>query len=400
MQNTYEVTNIYRDWINKYYGIIENLNERAAKILETMSIKNTTNLSKIAKTLNLPNSTVYNIVAKLKEKNLLSLRTIINTIALGLRPYDVILYHTSNKNAERILLANKDYWIYSAKGRTDKPCFYVKYVIPDKHEKDFTEFLETALQLNLISGYEIYPTTVVYDPPLNFKNFDLRAKTLSFNWYEFLDNIRNATPIPDERLIRSNVDAQSLDKIDLRILKNLEINVFADLRIIQKSLKDVTFQAVYYHYINHVIKRGLINSLRIILIPYPYLVNGKTVIDYMVMFITFKDQEWLFKFTNTLNGVFIRRVSRILGGNTLMFNIYLPHVETNDFFNILDAMIEEGIITTYRYIWLDLRTGRNETLPYRKYDTRTGTWRWDQEEYLLNLQKSLEKEKTEDSIVS
>ncbi|MGC9165643.1 MAG: helix-turn-helix domain-containing protein [Thermoprotei archaeon] len=393
MQSAYEVTNIYKDWINQYYEIVENLDERAAKILEIISIKNTTNLSKIAKILNLPNSTVYNIVTKLREKNLLSIRAIINTMALGLKPYSVILYHTSNKNAERILQANKDYWTYAAKGRTDRPCFYVKYVIPDKHEKDFIEFLETALQLNLISDYEAYPITATYDPPLSFKNFNFQTKIWSFNWYEFLDSIRNITLISNERLISSNISRQKLDKIDLRILKNLEINAFTDLRPIQRSLKNVTFQTVYYHYINHIIKKGLINNFRIVSIPYPYSINGKIVVDSMIIFITFKDQEWLFKFASMLNGIFARGVTRIPGKNILVFDIRLPHVETHEFFNMLDTMIEEGIITSYRCIWLDLRTGKTETLPYEKYDTRTGTWRWYQEEYLLNLQKSLEETK-------
>ncbi|MGB9729869.1 MAG: helix-turn-helix domain-containing protein, partial [Thermoprotei archaeon] len=247
MQSAYEVTNTYRDWINRYYEIIKNLDERAAKILEIISIKNTTNLSKIAKILNLPNSTVYNIVTKLREKNLLSIRAIINTMALGLKPYSVILYPTNNKNAERILQANKDYWTYSARGRTDRPCYYVRYVIPDKHEKDFIEFLETALQLNLISDYEAYPITATYDPPLSFKNFNFQTKTWSFNWHEFLDNVHNITPVANEQLINSDISRQKLDKIDLRILINLEVNAFTDLRSIQKSLKKVTFQTVYYH---------------------------------------------------------------------------------------------------------------------------------------------------------
>jgi hypothetical protein len=67
----------------------------------------------------------------------------------------------------------------------------------------------------------------------------------------------------------------------------------------------------------------------------------------------------------------------------------LPHTETPEFLNVLNTLMDNEIITSYKYVWLDVRTAKKETLPYSQYDTETGTWKWYQEEYLLKLQEPL-----------
>jgi len=388
----YEITNIYKDWINQYYTIIEEIDERVAKILEIMSTKNITNISEIARNLNIPISTVHSIITKLRRKNILYVHASIDVTLLGLKPYTVILYPTKTENAMRVLMANKKYWVYWSRGYLNRPCYYVRYVIPYGRERDFTDFLNTAMQLNLINDYELYPTTLYYYQPLSFKDFDFTTKSWIFDWNGFLNEISKSQPVYNKYL-NPTIDIQNiqkLDLIDLKILKALEKDALVSLNDIRKSLGKVTFQTIYYHYINHVIKRNLISNLIPEILPYPYTVNDRIVTDVMVMFVSFKDNEQMLKFANALNGkMFIISTSRVLSENTLIFSVMLPHVETSGFLNVLDTLMDNEIITSYKYVWLDIRTLKKETLPYSQYDTETGTWKWNQEEYLLKLQEPL-----------
>jgi hypothetical protein len=110
----------------------------------------------------------------------------------------------------------------------------------------------------------------------------------------------------------------------------------------------------------------------------------------MVMFVSFKDHEQMLKFANALNGkMFVISTSRVLSEDMLIFYVMLPHTETPEFLNVLNILMDNEIITSYKYAWLDIRTAKKETLPYSQYDTETGTWKWYQEEYLLKLQEPL-----------
>ncbi len=386
-----ETFNIYKDWINQYYKIIDELDVNTAKVLEALSRKNTINFSSVAKDLNMPVSTVHNIITRLRKKNLLYINTYIDVTALGLKPHAVILYPTTSQNAMKVLNAIRKYRAYLAKGYLSKPCIYVKYMIPNGREQDFIEFLNTALQLNLISDYELYPTTMHYNPHLSFKNFDFQNKTWIFNWNEFLSEINTLPPTPSKYLIWTGMNTlNKFDHVDLKILWRLEVNALASLSSVQKSLGDITFQAVYYHYINHILKRNIIVGFNFALIPFPYTINNRIITDSIIIFATFKDQEWMLKFANALNNkIFIRSISRVLSENTLVFSAFLPHTEVPEFLNVLNTLMDREIITSYKYAWLDVRTAKRESLPYSQYDTETGTWKWHQEEYLLKLQEPL-----------
>jgi len=388
----HEITNIYRDWINQFYAVIEEIDERAAKILEMLSRKNVINISEIARNLNLPVSTVHSIIQKLRRKNILHIQASIDVTLLGLKPYTVILYPTKTENAMKILMANNKYWVYWSRGYFNRPCYYVRYVIPTGHEQDFVDFLNTAMQLNLISDYELYPTTIYYYQPLSFKNFDFASKSWIFNWNELLNEINNSKPVNNKYLdpTTNTYNIQKLDHIDLKILKALEKDALVSLSKIKESLGNLTFQTIYYHYVNHVIKRNLISNIVPAILRYPYTINGRIVTDTIVMFISFKDHEQMLKFANALNDkMFVISTSRVLSEDMLIFYIMLPHTETPELLNVLNILMDNEIITSYKYTWLDIRTAKAETLPYSQYDIETGTWKWYQEEYLLKLQEPL-----------
>lgn len=378
----------YADWINMYGLIMQKITPQIARILEYISSNNTTNISKIARNVNLPITTVYGILRRLTAKHIITIRNLINVSALGLTQYAVIFHCNRMENVRKILMSNRAYWIYYAKGYCDSLCAYVRYVVPIDHNKDFIEFLNTAKEIGLVDDYEAYATTSTYSTSLNFKDFDFKRRIWIFNWEQTLNNFYSAESNDDEHLSIRNLSKIKLDNIDLKILLRREINAFISLSSIQKALNNISLQNIYYHYINHVLKRNLINSVRIVLLPYPYTINEKIVSDAMIFFITFKNTEWMNKFVNTFKyKIFVPSITRIFGENTLLLLIYLPHTETAEFLNLLDKLVEDNIVTRYRFFTIDIRTARSETIPYSAYDTQEGTWRWDQSKYISNLQE-------------
>jgi len=391
----------YTDWINIYGLVMQKITPQIARILEYISLNNTTNISKIARDVNLPITTVYGILRRLITRHIITIHNLINISALGLTQYAVIFHCDKIENVKKILMSNHTYWIYYAKGYCDSLCAYVRYIVPIDHNKDFIEFLNTAKEIGLINDYEVYATTNTYNVPLNFKDFDFKKKIWVFNWEQILHNFYSAESNDNERLNVRSLSRIKLDNIDSRILLGREINAFISLSSIQKTLNNISLQNIYYHYVNHIVKRNLINSIKIAFLPYPYTVNEKIVSDAMIFFITFKNTTWMNKFVNTLKyKIFISSIARVLGENTLLLSVYLPHIETAEFLNLLDKLIEDNIIIKYRFFIIDIRTARNETIPYSAYNIHEGTWQWDQSKYLSNLQEHTILQNDENSILT
>jgi len=391
----------YTDWINIYGLVMQKITPQIARILEYISLNNTTNISKIARDVNLPITTVYGILRRLITRHIITIHNLINISALGLTQYAVIFHCDKIENVKKILMSNHTYWIYYAKGYCDSLCAYVRYIVPIDHNKDFIEFLNTAKEIGLINDYEVYATTNTYNVPLNFKDFDFKKKVWVFNWEQILHNFYSAESNDNERLNVRSLSRIKLDNIDSKILLGREINAFISLSSIQKTLNNISLQNIYYHYVNHIVKRNLINSIKIAFLPYPYTVNEKIVSDAMIFFITFKNTTWMNKFVNALKyKIFISSIARVLGENTLLLSVYLPHIETAEFLNLLDKLIEDNIIIKYRFFIIDIRTARNETIPYSAYNTHEGTWQWDQSKYLSNLQEHTILQNDENSILT
>ncbi|MEM3833542.1 MAG: winged helix-turn-helix transcriptional regulator [Thermoprotei archaeon] len=383
------VTEAYKDFITNIYGLtMQKIDRRTAKILEYISSYGTTNISEIAKNVNMPITTVYGIIKRLQRKNVIHVRDLINFTMLGLTQYSVIFYYTKKEDVEKILSANRDYLIYSANSYCDKPCVYAKYVVPINNDKDFIEFLNTAVDLKLINDYEAYATTDNYIPPLNFKNFDFKQKTWIFNWEELLNNLY-LSETQEFLNIRDPIKVK-LDYIDLKILLAREVNSFTHLSSIKMMLNGVSLQSIYYHYFNHIQKNNIIKTTRIILLPYPYTIGDKTISNFMMLFINFSNTEWMNKFVNTLKDTcFLYSATRIFGENTLIAHIYLPYTEQSNFLQFLDKLTQDKIITYYRFLMIDLKTAQIEPLPYHAYDIQNNEWRWSQNKYILKLQNNV-----------
>lgn len=382
---------LYKDWANVYVLIMQKIDKRIARILEYISLHNTTNIniSEIARSVNLPVTTVYGVLKRLQSRGIINIRNVVNFASLGLTQYSVVFYYTKREDVEKVLRANKDYRIYFVRGYCDRPCIYAKYAIPTNNNKDFIEFLNTAVDLKLIDDYEAYATTNSYIPPVSFKNFDFKKKTWIFNWEELLNNVYAAEP--SDLLNVRNQAKVKLDEIDLKILLRREVSVFVHLSSIKKVLNDTSLQSIYYHYFNHILKNDIISAARVVFSPYPYTINGKIISDSMMFFIKFSSTEWMNKFINALKDTcFLRSAVRVFGENMLLIYVYLPHVERLNFLQFLDKFTDEKIISYYRFFLIDLRTAQSESLPYQVYDTQSGEWRWTQDEYLARLKNNTE----------
>ncbi|MGB9729144.1 MAG: winged helix-turn-helix domain-containing protein [Thermoprotei archaeon] len=382
------LTRAYKNLIMNVYGLtMQKIDKRTAKILEYISSHGTTNISEIAKNVNMPITTVYGIIKRLQRKNIVNVRDFVNFTALGLTQYSVIFYYSKKEGVKSVLAANKDYQIYFAKSYCEKPCIYAKYVIPINNNKDFIEFLNTAIDLKLIDNYEAYATTNSYIPPLSFKNFDFRQKTWIFDWEELLNNLYLTEP--QEFLnIRDPIKVE-LDNIDLKILFMREINSFTHLSSIKRIFSNVSLQSIYYHYSNHIRKNNIISATRVILLPYPYIINDKIISNSIIFFVNFNNTEWMNRFINALKDTcFLYSTTRIFGENTLIVHVYLPYIEQPNFLQFLDKLIEDKIISYYRFFIIDPKTAQVKPLPYHTYDAQNKEWHWPQDEYILKLQST------------
>ncbi len=95
------------------------------------------------------------------------------------------------------------------------------------------------------------------------------------------------------------------------------------------------------------------------------------------------------RFINALKDTcFLYSTTRIFGENTLIVHVYLPYIEQPNFLQFLDKLIEDKIISYYRFFIIDPKTAQVKPLPYHTYDAQNKEWHWPQDEYILKLQST------------
>ena len=176
------------------------------------------------------------------------------------------------------------------------------------------------------------------------------------------------------------------DETDLFIIKELEKDATIPLKSIAEKL-GTTLQNVYYHYKMHVIKKGLVETFQITILPY-----DREISDMFFFIFRFDNRESMAKFSlSLLDKPFVYIVGKILGENAIISQIYLPRPQFRHFVDSLSKLARSGFLQSYDYIIQDLSQGKwsRETIPYEFF--KDGVWTYNQHEHLKKLRELVKR---------
>ena len=351
------------------------------KILEGLAKYGPRNITKVAKELNIPRGTVLSRIRRMSSSFSLRLLATVYHTNLGMKK--AVVFAKATPGQEDLLVdcmkVNKFYIYISRCYGMFEGCIGV-YVVPEEHTTKFERFLLELGKTGVTQDIKLLWSTCFHTVNRTRKWFDGLSETWTFPWDKWLKEM----PSQESELPYTLQDPESFtlkaDETDLYILKELEKNSAISLAAIARKL-GTTLQNIRYHYENHIIEHGLIETFQIAIFPFE-----RTTSDMLFFVFRFDSKEKMAKFGRSLlDKPFVTIVGKVLGENALVVQAYLPRLEFRNFVDALSKLVRVGFLQSYDYIFQDLRPGKwsRMTIPYEFF--KNGSWIYDHSKHIKSL---------------
>jgi len=359
-------------------GLLKRLDSLDTKILEALGVYGPRSVSKLAKRINVPVSTVRDRIENLKSHFSLHLQVSVYHTFIGLKK--AFVFARATPGYERLLwesMKANGYWLYLI-ARYDTPeSFYGIYGIPIDHTEDFEQFVSQIQKLKIAESIDLFWSTCIQSTNLTDNWYDYELERWVFEWNKWIEDIENQGTSLPYTLVESEIYPQKADRTDIIILKELQKNAECKLRDIAKLL-DVSPQTVQYHFKNHVIAKGLIEGYIVYLPHFEALSNS-----YCFRF-DFHNEKNMAKFALSLKDKpFVRSIGKIFEKNALFIHIYLPRKEFRGFTDALSKLIRNGLMRNYDYAIEDPSRKQWQTISYEFFKDKS--WIYDHEKHMKRL---------------
>lgn len=348
------------------------------KIFEALATNGPRNISRISRILNIPPETLRKKIKRISSQTFLRFNINVYHTNLGLKK--AVVFAESIPGYEDVLfqaLKINDFWIFLSRcyGMFEG-CTGI-FTIPKENCHLFEDYINQFKEIGIAKNTEVYWSTCFQYIPLNLKYFDHEANVWIFDWDRWLKEVEEVKANLPYTLLDPKDFPLKADYIDLFILKELEKDATTTFKDIADKL-GVSPQLVRYHYYNHVIREGLLESFEIGVFHF-----GSDA-EFLFFIFSFEEWEKLAKFASLLmDKPFVRTLGKILGQNKLYGYLYLPRNEFRKFLDALSKLIKRGFLKTYQYAIQDLNNSLRATIPYECF--KDGRWLYKHEEYLQNL---------------
>jgi len=348
------------------------------KILEALGIYGPRNILTLAKTIQVPVTTVRDRIRSLRSHLSLYLRVSIYHTFIGLKK--VFVFAKATPGHERSLwkaLKTNGYWLYLTAIYGKPESFYGIYGIPIEKTEQFHLFIDEIKKSKLAQSISLHWSTCIQTINLSNHWYDNKMSGWVFKWDKWINDIGNRGTNLPPTLSESVSYPQKADRIDIIILKELQKTADCKLSSIAKLL-GISPQVVQYHFRNHVIAKGLIEGYEVS-IPH-FEVSS----DVHCFRFNFDDEKKLAGFAlSLLNKPFARSVTKIYGEDGLFSRIYLPRKQFRGFTDSLGELIRYGMLRNYDYVIEDPSRSEAQTIPYELF--QNNSWVYDHSGYLRKI---------------
>lgn len=361
------------------------IDETDVNILQGLSTLGPRNLTKIAKHLELPTSTIRYRVQRMLSDSILFLHLNPYHTNMGLKK--AVIFLEAEQGLEDVLLESMrlhDYWLFLCRiyGPYEGCCGI--WTVPKGREGDFLGYLLHLKERGIVKSFEVNWTTCHEGIPIQTRWFNTTKLTWIMNWEEWLNDVETIEEAMPWTLLEPDDWPIRVDREDLLIIKELEKDGRKTLTEISKIL-EMPLETVKYHFREHVMKRDLVEGYQVQIYKYPFIIS-----EYAFFKFEFFTYDQLVKFAMSLHDKpFPFHLGKVIGETALTTHIYLPKWEFRKFISCLSTLIRKGLLKRYHYVLQDADQSWRETIPYQHF--KDGDWVYDKDRYNEEFNMTLEK---------
>jgi DNA-binding Lrp family transcriptional regulator len=342
--------------------------EEMKLIVESIKKFGPKNVSEIARETGLPTETVrYRIKNQLKDAGI-RYHISINYLKLGLiRSWILLDFSTQNlQQAPDILelLSKRGYLTYFAK--VIPHGYYISIsTLPYSAITEYRELLDELVRLDVLKEYRMIDLQYLKHLSLRPEFYDFTTKTWNIPW-----NTIDADLKKDSKPIIVDYSRAPIDKIDLLILKELQINASQSLASISKKI-NVPEKQVRYHYRSHLLDANIIDGYIVRWQGDKFHLSNKYILSCFLEFsdLTVSDVPYIHKVLETLP--FTWMIALSVDRMKLIVQISIPIAFYHDALvylsNKLNIYKEK-----YNLYNIDFYNAASYTLPFESYTDNVG----------------------------
>jgi hypothetical protein len=140
--------------------------------------------------------------------------------------------------------------------------YYVLHAtVPEKFVADYRSFIMKLKEMGVFESAELYEFDWFRRAPMRAEHYDFEESRWDYDW-------QNPLPIEEARMKPEPAAEAKLDKIDLLILKELQLDAARPLTEINRAIEEenkieINYKTMEWHYRRNVVQRGLISGYSI-----------------------------------------------------------------------------------------------------------------------------------------
>ncbi|MFQ5951632.1 MAG: hypothetical protein ACE5KH_06070, partial [Candidatus Geothermarchaeales archaeon] len=234
--------------------------------------------------------------------------------------------------------------------------------VPSEFQAEYRNFLERLVESGLLQGYESYGLDWFRLRSLDENDYNFRRGRWEVDW-----KARYQRPVHIEEPPTESKSLFRADRLDLLILKELGLDGTQRLSQMARKL-NLTYRAVYYHYIEHLIGQGLIGKYSV----YPTAARDEpwTLVLHLLHGLTIDE-------TVQAENLFHRVPFTWMDGYGRKEGLYaaftaLPTTETTNMFEFISERILD-LRRKYSFELVSLAHSKRYTVPYEMME-EDGVW--------------------------
>jgi hypothetical protein len=267
--------------------------------------------------------------------------------------------------------------------------YFLHATVPEKFVADYRYFIKKLKEIGIFESTELFEFDWFRRVPMRAEHYDFEASRWDYNW-------QNQLPIEKEEMKPKHIAEAKVDKIDLLILKELQLDAARPLTEVNRALGaknkiEINYKTLEWHYRQHVVKGGLISGYSIRWLGTRYNPLAEKVEHrrhrYLVVNVIVKDvtnQEFLELTTKANRTPFLWSEMR---GKDYLAQFAFPIEETVDAFEYLRDILRPFQGRGSHYV-VDQRNAAQFVLPYNSWSESEKDWAFEKEK-ALGLMESL-----------
>jgi DNA-binding Lrp family transcriptional regulator len=350
-----------------YVRLVPSLNEYAQKfrlldpvdfeIIKVMLEQGFSNLSKLSSSTGIPKQTLSYHSRKLDKQDIVRFRALIDEPKLGLKSFVVIASAPLGKeDSSSRAMTCFPLWRYLAIVDGWKRGNFVRYVIPPDKERDLNTFLNDIRERNIVSDFQIFPTTSPNYPLLDLDFYGKKEGFPLFDWDKW---IKDFDTFPERDLVEpANYEKAKVDLYDLIILRCLEINARTNQRKIVKEIARILKEKEDARLVSLVSRRtrDLVAHRRLIRGYRAYLFPNPIPSTLLLMYqLTFANSVSLRRFLAGLNHLpYNTGYEKILKRDEIFVRFIVPAYESTNLWKSMTELAKRGYLKEAHLLLGDL----------------------------------------------